>query len=170
MSTRGCYGFYRNGKDKIVYNHQDSYPEGLGKKIFWFVRDHTDKELKSLCDSIEVLDDEKDLPETDGKASFWELGISNDGLLFIEDSSTYLGDSLNCEWGYVINLDDGILEIYKGRQKESQDNRYVDYTHASRMGYHNCKLQNTFKLDHIRLLRDEDIPVVLEQVRTEEIG
>lgn len=33
MGTRGMYGFYRNGVTKATYNHFDSYPEWLGKKL-----------------------------------------------------------------------------------------------------------------------------------------
>ena len=170
MSTRGVYGFFSGGRNKILYNHQDSYPDNLGRKIFGFVRDHTDKELKNLCDSIKVIEDMNGPPPTDaGDPVYWELGVPNEGLLFIENSEIFLGDSLNCEWAYVINLDAGVLEIYKGRQKEVQENRYQIFTSGSaiHMGYEACALQNTFRLENIRLLKNEDISIILEQVRTE---
>ena len=31
MGTRGAYGFRINDKDKVTYNHFDSYPDGFGK-------------------------------------------------------------------------------------------------------------------------------------------
>lgn len=35
MGTRGCVGVYIEGKQwRGVYNHYDSYPEGLGKEVF----------------------------------------------------------------------------------------------------------------------------------------
>ena len=30
MSTRGIYGFRKNGEDKLTYNHYDSYFSYLG--------------------------------------------------------------------------------------------------------------------------------------------
>lgn len=33
MGTRGVFGFYYKGKYYVVYNHYDSYPEGLGKDL-----------------------------------------------------------------------------------------------------------------------------------------
>ena len=41
MSTRGAYGFYKNGVDKITYNHYDSYFSGLGEEIVNFCRNTT---------------------------------------------------------------------------------------------------------------------------------
>ena len=163
------YGFHKDGINKIVYNHQDSYPKNLGRKIFDFIREHSNKELKNLCDSIEVIDDTEGTPPTDaGGPVYWELEVPNEGLLFIEDSEVFLGDSLNCEWGYVINLDTVTLEIYKGRQHEKQENRYQVFSSgAVHHGYEACALQNTFRLENIRSLRNEDIPEILEQVRTQ---
>jgi hypothetical protein len=43
MGTRGTITFIFNGKKIKVYNHWDSYPEGLGRKIV--------KELKVLLES-----------------------------------------------------------------------------------------------------------------------
>lgn len=39
MGTRGCYGFEINGKKKVMYNHYDSYPEGLGHDIIYQIKD-----------------------------------------------------------------------------------------------------------------------------------
>jgi hypothetical protein len=33
MATRGLFGFFYKGKYYVVFNHFDSYPEGLGRKI-----------------------------------------------------------------------------------------------------------------------------------------
>ena len=33
MGTRGVIGFRIDDKDKVMYNHMDSYPEYLGVKI-----------------------------------------------------------------------------------------------------------------------------------------
>lgn len=38
MGTRGAYGFYKDGQNKLTYNHFDSYPEGLGNTVVDFCR------------------------------------------------------------------------------------------------------------------------------------
>ena len=52
MGTRGLYGFRKNGKDKITYNHWDSYPEGLGQNVLNFVKETSIEELNSIYDKI----------------------------------------------------------------------------------------------------------------------
>lgn len=45
MSTRGTVGFRKNDEDKLVYNHYDSYPSGLGKATLDFIRACTSFDL-----------------------------------------------------------------------------------------------------------------------------
>ena len=37
---------------------------------------------------------------------------------YLQDSTSFSRDSLFCEWGYVVNLDNMSLEVYKGYNKE----------------------------------------------------
>ena len=48
MSTRGAVGMIYNHKEKIGYNHYDSYPEGLGNELLTFLKDKTIDKLKSI--------------------------------------------------------------------------------------------------------------------------
>jgi hypothetical protein len=42
------------------------------------------------------------------------------------DSASFIKDSLFCEWAYIINLDRGVLEVYRGFQtKKPKKNRYA---------------------------------------------
>ena len=81
MSTRGIIGYRQGGKDFLFYNHQDSYPENLGRRV---------------CAMI-----------TSGNVTPSELTEEEDGTDFV-------GDSVCCQYGYVMNNDDQVLEFYKG--------------------------------------------------------
>jgi len=51
--------------------------------------------------------------------------INEGNLAHMIDSHTFMGDSLFCEFAYIINLDTGKLECYRGFQKAPQPgNRY----------------------------------------------
>lgn len=40
----------------------------------------------------------------------------------------FAADSLFCEWAYVVNLDDSVLEVFKGFQEEAHDKgRFANY-------------------------------------------
>ena len=140
MSTRGIYGLVVDDKVKVGYNHFDSYPENLGlialsscnriasdfdnyyakaeqvrrvdpddvptsrqvKKFENYLAEHwmrNDKEKPSWYDLLHAL-----------QGDF--LGTINLG--FINDNRAFAGDSLFCEWGWLINFDDRCLECYRG--------------------------------------------------------
>lgn len=176
MGTRGAYGFYKNGIDKITYNHFDSYPEGLGKEIVRFCKETSIQEMNEIFDRIELVDESMSpTPEQiernkdhfvpaildNGSKTmhnwYWLLrGAQNgldawkNGLIYMIDSAQFLQDSLFCEWAYVINLDKNVLEVYKGFQKTPQRNRYYraeSYDEDS--DYYNCALIAEFPLNNI---------------------
>jgi hypothetical protein len=149
MGTRGIYGFHKNGTDKLTYNHWDSYPVGLGKDIIEFLRQTSIKELNTIFDQIILVDeDSKPTPEIIKECiQYADLRVANRsnynwycllrktqgdlncyryGLQYMIDSKEFIKDSLFCEWGYIINLDTNMLEIYKGfrERPNSYNNRY----------------------------------------------
>lgn len=58
MGTRGLYGFHKNGIDKLTYNHLDSYPDSLGKKIVEFCKCAGRDGMNSLFDHIELVSED----------------------------------------------------------------------------------------------------------------
>lgn len=58
MGTRGLYGFHKNGIDKLTYNHLDSYPDWLGKKIVEFCKCAGRDGMNSLFDHIELVSED----------------------------------------------------------------------------------------------------------------
>lgn len=149
MGTRGLYGVVVNGEVKASYNHFDSYPSGLGADIVKFVQG-----IENVADTFEqaqnlTLVDESEEPTPlqvqkiagqdrpdaavggdwygwlrDAQGDLAEnlrIGFMTNGVRFGEDS-------LFCEWGYLVNLDDETVEVYRGFQKEPHTGgRWSDY-------------------------------------------
>ncbi len=137
MGTRGAFGFRVDGVDKVTYNHFDSYPDGLGNSLVEFVAGVDDARLLEIARGLRVIDGET--PPTpaeiakyrkwyDGgvgsqKESDWYCllreaqgnpGAWANGLDVIVDGRDFLADSVWCEWAYIINVDEGVLEVYRG--------------------------------------------------------
>ena len=165
MSTRGAYGFHKNGTDKITYNGSDSYPSSLGYQIVDYVRNHSISQLNEIFDRIKLVSS-KEQPTIDQiqackpwhyDATTWrdvliraegDLYAYDNGLEYMVDNALFLKESLYCEWAYVINLNDNTLEVYEGFTTEPQDNRYA-LTETPKSGYFNCKLLISFPLESI---------------------
>lgn len=173
MSTRGAYGFRKNGIDKLSYNHSDSYPDCLGHKMSVFCSSLTIDELNKFCDAI-VMVNEDDTPTPEQKAQYAEatdLSVSRgtddewycvlrnlqgelhqlfrmyqSGITpYMIDNAEFIKDSLFCEYAYIINLDTDCLEYWVGFQrKPDPDNRYGAECCD---GYYPCKLMLEFPLD-----------------------
>lgn len=170
MSTRGVYGFRRNGVDKITYNHSDSYPDGLGCDVVDFCRRHSVGEMNKMYDTIVLVkEDSKPTKEQiETCERYTNLGVSTqspddwycllrgaqgnldayaNGLSYMIDSGDFILDSLFCEYGYIINLDKNVLEFWGGFQKKpDQDNRYGA---KETDGYYPCKLLAQFSLNEL---------------------
>jgi len=174
MGTRGAFGFYRNGVDKITYNHFDSYPEALGVSILRFCHNTSVERMNEIFDNIQLVDEflSKPTPEQQNECEkYLDLSVSSqspedwycllreaqggldawaEGLKYMIDSRDFLKDSLFCEWAYIINLTTNELEVYRGFQKEpDEDNRYYTPQPLSAPGYYSCKLIATLPLDDL---------------------
>lgn len=142
MSTRGAAGFRIHGQDKIAYNHYDSYPNGMGLCILEELRQLliTDgiEGVREAAANLRVIDGETP-PTREEQERFQEFYRADIGsrrmddwhvLLFgtqpsrglgpllkagiCVDHSTFLADSLFCEWAYVVNVDEALFEVYRG--------------------------------------------------------
>lgn len=197
MGTRGTWGFYKE-IDKLTYNHFDSYPTCLGKTIIKFIRKHSIEELNTIFENI-ILVNENDEPTKEQIKEckkYSDLGVSQQtleewysllrksqgnpevyakDLKYMIDNKDFIKDSLFCEWSYIINLIDNTLEIYKGFQKQIQDNRYkltnkeieeVKKTKKERgYGYYNSKLIYKISLEQIKKKNVETIDKFLHKIQ-----
>lgn len=170
MSTRGIWGFRLNNQDKLTYNHYDSYLEGLGIELILALEGHNLTKLKDRVRFLQLVDendtphekqietlknytnlsigtkDEKDwyclLKETQGN-----LDATLDAGYMI-DNHAFVKDSLFCEWGYIINLDDEVFEIYTGFQRNEHNNgRYANLKRTELHSYYPIALIKTIKID-----------------------
>lgn len=141
MGTRGFITFVADGREVTSYNHFDSYPEGLGMSVLTWLRASLDAfdVMRDRVKALRVVDDESKpsaedierlrkfadthvddrrldnwyvlLRETQGNPhAMLEAGV-------IEDASNFPLDSLFAEWGYVIDLDEMVFEVYEGFQE-----------------------------------------------------
>lgn len=137
MSTRGTIAITSKGRTIRVYNHSDSYPSWLGKRVAQFARKLTNEtHLVLVQDQIAKLTfvDETVEPDVETFNKVKELGLWQDvssgkdwySLLREAqgDVEAYLkagywpssdgGDSE--EWGYHIDLDERSFKISAGGQ------------------------------------------------------
>jgi len=172
MGTRGIYGIRKNNVDKITYNHFDSYPSGLGKQIAKFFADVDLVKLGEVFDFIQLVkpddivteDIAKNIPaelsnfEVDGgQKTFYcylrnaqgDLSVYLKGLKYMIDDHNFIKESLFCEWGYIVNLDTGKLEVWRGFQKSPTEGNRYGTTHDED-GYYPCKMVAEFTQDEIK--------------------
>lgn len=198
MSTRGLYGFRKNGEDKTTYNHYDSYPNGLGKEVIRFCLNTLESFKHAMCDSIELVSEEdkpsreqiefcnrynsSDFTVSSQREDDWYCLLRNvqgdlmalknivehEGKCYMIDNHDFIKDSLFCEWAYIINLDDRVLEIYQGfQERPDPNNRYG--CERNRDGYYPCKKALSIPFDVLMKFKDEDeaIASVLKSIDKE---
>lgn len=137
MGTRGAMGFYRDGQYKVVYNHFDSYPDRLGNDVLDYIHSKSIDDMNKAFDRIELFDPEsKPTKEQIEKcAAYTDLSVSRQStddwycvlrgaqgnldayaeVGLMPDDAAFMGNGLFCEYAYIINLDDEVLEVYDGR-------------------------------------------------------
>ncbi len=66
------------------------------------------------------------------------------------DGLAFLQDSLFCEYAYILNLDDEVLEFYEGFNKEADENSPLPYEQvADKDGYYPVRFKGNVALDAI---------------------
>lgn len=172
MGTRGVWGFVVDGQEKLTYNHFDSYPSGLGNDLLKALDGISKEDLIAKVRALRVVgENEKPTPEDVEKcqaAGTVDLGVSRQSpddwycLLrnaqgdlaktlkvgLMEDGSAFPSDSLFCGWGYVFDLDNGKLEVYRGFQEKPHGlGRFAG--RKGRDGYYPIKLVAEYPLDNL---------------------
>jgi hypothetical protein len=186
MGTRGLTCVVRDGKFKVAkYNQWDSYPEGMGAGILNFLRNDfnkskfleglknvrfgTDDEIKKLWEeagadgsgwvTMEVSEKfkRKNFPlyRDCGGDDLIKL-IQENSVTLQQDSSDFAGDSLFCEWAYVLDLDKNQFEVYRGFNKTKLDKseRFANFKNDEKSEYEPVKLVKIYNLNELPTVED----------------
>ncbi|MCY8890414.1 hypothetical protein P8918_12625 [Bacillus spizizenii] len=161
------------------YGQWDGYPEGQGVAILEFLRAKMKREVfEERLNHVSFIT-EKELKErwikagADPDNDLITIAVSNrmsalypentreigSGILRIiqgserdikiSNSIDFAGDSLFCEWGYVIDLDKNTFEVYKGFNHEELDKSERFFGMKKEGEYNPIKLVKSFDLDNL---------------------
>jgi hypothetical protein len=162
MGTRNLTCVVKNGEFKVAqYCQWDGYPSGQGETIVEFIqRRLQDSEGLTIFNQRVLEVSEITIDEL--KAKWVECSANpNSDMVSMEVSHKFnekypqyhrdfgariLGESLFCEWAYVLDLDNNVLEVYKGFNKEplKSSERFAQFfqkkDHRQSEQYHPVKL------------------------------
>ena len=172
MGTRGALGFQVNGKIKATYNHSDSYPEYLGEAMLKWVKGRGIKDLHHIALDMKMIDISTEPTEEDKEKwrPFTDLGVSNqsdtdwyclsrgaqgDIGAYVKAGAMpgggedFMQDSLYCEWAWIINVDGGTFDVYRGFQKTPPEDGFFTGDRRTRCGYHPVNRVASFSLSDL---------------------
>ncbi len=134
VAQYGQWDGYPSGNGVIVLDflhttNLEEFKKKLNKVIF--VNGNKEKEIQKWLESIGCKDGwmtgeqsklyQKKYPyltRDNGAAILEMIRDTEDDEIWITDSSDFAGDSLFCEWAYLIDLDKNKLEVYEGFNNE----------------------------------------------------
>jgi hypothetical protein len=158
MGTRGMVGLVSDGTVYGTYNHYDSYPSALGEKVADFVTHVRTAGVETIKTQVTRLSfvDEDTKPTAEERKRYehltddsvsdgddWYAILRNaqgdlqaylDAEIWI-DGLGFAGDSLMCEWAYLVNVDDETVEFYKGFNKGITRGRFAGLANRDSHGY-----------------------------------
>ena len=119
MGTRGFWGIVKDAEEKMIYNHYDSYPLHLGKNVVFAIQNGLEN-IEKVFDKIILVKNINNLSEED---SSFILGSPEDLAMydlkekyFAETARNFFDNDGWLEYGYMIDLDKGVLCLYEMRE------------------------------------------------------
>lgn len=159
MGTRNLTVVVKDGEYKVAqYGQWDGYPTGQGATVVYFLMNEYDPEKFD-----QALKKIKYMKNTDTDFATNDRNIGAKILSYIQSESgplelylytEFAGDSLMCEWAYVLNLDTQCLEVYTGFNKLplKEGDRFFPTLRKEghyRNEYHQVKLLQEFKFKEL---------------------
>ena len=170
MGTRGIYGFKKNNEYKVTYSHCDSYPSWLGKKIVEYIKSHSIEEMNEVYERIILIEEDFKIESlSKEQIEKYKRILNKDELIeedmyyllchnklnlrkydnkeidLMVDSFDFIQD-IFCIWGYIINLDENILEIWgENKEKLKKRNKY-----KIKEEYYLCEKIKEIKIEEIK--------------------
>lgn len=133
MGTRHLIAVYHQGAYRVAqYGQWDGYPSGKGVELLAILRHMpreqllpkietcrfaTEEELKALVDDDQWLQKFPQFDRDHGCKILNLIAQSEAGLV-LQNKIEFAGDSLFCEWAYVIDFDKNKLEVFRGFNHE----------------------------------------------------
>ena len=74
---------------------------------------------------------------------------STDAMIHMQDNITFAGDGLFCEWAYVVDLDKGLLEVFKGFGKQKHTGQRFSKFNKDDEEYAAVGFAASYKLDDL---------------------
>lgn len=192
MGTRGAYGFRVNEKDKLAYNHSDSYPGWLGRDVLRFVSGSSCEELRQIAENVEMVEESgkptseqilecqpwTDVDEDDSSVGTWydllrglqgDLEPYKEGLRYLPTCGKFILDPILCEYAYVINVDSGKLEFYCSKRElggKYGEGRYAGKRLQGEKGYGSV-LVKEYELKELSGISEEKIEALTKEMDAE---
>jgi hypothetical protein len=179
MGTRHLTIVIVNQETKVAqYGQWDGYPEGQGTDVLaflksmnkeWFIEKlkkckwADEKETTAFLASIGVNDgwmNGVQASKYHGRYPYFNrdhgakilklIYESKDKEVLIQDSSDFAGNSLSCEWAYVIDFDKNVLEVYSGFNTEplSESDRFFN-TKTDGDKYKPIRIRKSYDLNNL---------------------
>lgn len=199
MGTRHLTIVQSDNQYKIAqYGQWDGYPGGQGVTVHRFLKKVDLDVFKDKLENIRFVTDEdidrmyKEVGiETDGPwitmgdadkfkqkhpqlsrdmgAEVLEHVYNSTGEVLLKNSISFAGDSLFCEWAWLINLDTGELEVYQGFNKNplEEGEKFKGVAKKGEDdGYYEISLLHSFKISE--LPEEKEFVQFLEKLSSEE--
>ena len=146
---------------EVLYEKESFKQSVLNCKfIDWAEVDVRWKKTTANCSGSVSLDEEEEM-EKKYPQLVRNMGalilpyIQKHGGIELTDSIEFSGDSLFCEWAYVIDYDTNVLEVYKGFVKHTHNGRFAkffakkDPKHEGSCQYYPIELIKSWDLDNL---------------------
>lgn len=183
MGTRNATIVILDGKTRIAqYGQWDGYPDGQGATILTFLKSLYEpklkingmkekRHLKIFQEKLRKLEwaTEKDIEKINADPKWHEnypyLSRDCGGAILeevykrdnikVQNAEDFVGDSLFCEWAYIIDFDKGTFEVYKGFNKTplTKEDRFfntpIDKPLRGETTYFQVKLAKSYPLNSL---------------------